>query len=127
MLRLHVRCPPGTRIEQSEVYFQRVEDYVRQVIPANELNVIDDNIGLPNNINLARSDSVTAGPSDGEILVEHDLVGGSLVGAAVLLVAHDKTRGKLPFARGKTHEFLVEQLEDLFFALERIRGKVFAP
>jgi len=30
---------------------------------ANELNVIDDNIGLPNNINLARSDSVTAGPS----------------------------------------------------------------
>jgi CzcA family heavy metal efflux pump len=69
MLRLHVRCPPGTRIEQSEVYFQRVEDYVRQVIPANELDVINDNIGLPNNINLARSDSVTAGPSDGEILV----------------------------------------------------------
>jgi CzcA family heavy metal efflux pump len=68
-LRLHVRCPPGTRIEQSEVYFQRVEDYLRQVIPANELAVIDDNIGLPNNINLARSDSVTAGPSDGEILV----------------------------------------------------------
>jgi multidrug efflux pump subunit AcrB len=47
-----------------------VEDYIRQVIPASELNVIDDNIGLPNNINLARSDSVTAGPSDGEILVE---------------------------------------------------------
>jgi multidrug efflux pump subunit AcrB len=68
-LRLHVLCPPGTRIEQSEVYFQRVEDYIRQVIPANELSVIDDNIGLPNNINLARSDSVTAGPSDGEILV----------------------------------------------------------
>jgi CzcA family heavy metal efflux pump len=68
-LRLHVRCPPGTRIEQSEVFFQQVEDYIRQVIPANELNVIDDNIGLPNNINLARSDSVTAGPSDGEILV----------------------------------------------------------
>jgi CzcA family heavy metal efflux pump len=68
-MRLHVRCPPGTRIEQSEVYFQQVEDYLRQVIPANELNVINDNIGLPNNINLARSDSVTAGPSDGEILV----------------------------------------------------------
>jgi CzcA family heavy metal efflux pump len=69
-LRLHVRCPPGTRLEQSEVYFQRVEDYLRQVIPASELAVINDNIGLPNNINLARSDSVTAGPSDGEILVE---------------------------------------------------------
>lgn len=69
-LRLHVRCPPGTRVEQSEVYFQHVEDYLRQVIPASELAVINDNIGLPNNINLARSDSVTAGPSDGEILVE---------------------------------------------------------
>jgi CzcA family heavy metal efflux pump len=68
-LRLHVRCPPGTRLEQSEVYFQRVEDYIRQVIPPSELAVINDNIGLPNNINLARSDSVTAGPSDGEILV----------------------------------------------------------
>src|SRR5207302_6073242 len=68
-LRLHVRCPPGTRLEQSELYFQRVEDYIRQVIPGNELAVMNDNIGLPNNINLARSDSVTAGPSDGEILV----------------------------------------------------------
>ena len=68
-LRLHVRCPPGTRIESTEVYFQRVEDYIRQVIPAAELDVINDNIGLPNNINLALGDSVTVGPSDGEILV----------------------------------------------------------
>jgi multidrug efflux pump subunit AcrB len=68
-LRLHVRCPPGTRIEATEVYFQQVEDYIRQVIPANELSVITDNIGLPGSINLALSDSVTVGPSDGEILV----------------------------------------------------------
>jgi CzcA family heavy metal efflux pump len=68
-LRLHVRCPPGTRIEQTEAYFQQVEDYIRQVIPANELSVINDNIGVPGNINLALSDSVTVGPSDGEILV----------------------------------------------------------
>ena len=68
-LRLHVRCPAGTRIEESEAYFQRVEDYIRQVIPADELSVVNDNIGLPNTINLARSDSATVGPSDGEILV----------------------------------------------------------
>src|SRR5215210_6038695 len=67
--RLHVRAPAGTRIEQTEVYFQQVEDYIRQVIPANEVAVINDIIGLPNNINLALSDSVTVGPSDGEILV----------------------------------------------------------
>src|SRR6266850_7477960 len=68
-LRLHVRAPAGTRIEETEVYFQRIEDYIRQVIPAAELNVITDNIGVPNPINLALSDSVTVGPADGEILV----------------------------------------------------------
>ena len=68
-LRLHVRCPANTRIEQTEVYFEEVEDYIRQVIPADELSVVNDNIGLPNNINLALSDSVSVGSSDGEILV----------------------------------------------------------
>jgi multidrug efflux pump subunit AcrB len=68
-LRLHVRTPPGTRIEETEHYFQRVEDYIRQVIPAGELNVITDNIGVVNAINLALSDNVTVGPADGEILV----------------------------------------------------------
>src|SRR5439155_559873 len=68
-LRLHVRCPPGTRLEQTEVYFQQIEDYIRQVIPASELSVINDNIGVPGNINLALSDNVSVGPSDGEILV----------------------------------------------------------
>jgi multidrug efflux pump subunit AcrB len=68
-MRLHVRAPAGTRIEETEIYFQKVEDYIRQVVPANELNAIVDNIGVPNPINLALSDSVTVGPADGEILV----------------------------------------------------------
>jgi multidrug efflux pump subunit AcrB len=68
-LRLHVRAPAGTRIEETERYFQRVEDHIRQVIPANELAVIMDNIGVPNSTNLALSDSVTVGAADGEILV----------------------------------------------------------
>jgi multidrug efflux pump subunit AcrB len=68
-LRLHVRAPAGTRIEETEIYFERIENYIRRVIPAAELNVITDNIGVPNPINLALSDSVTVGPADGEILV----------------------------------------------------------
>src|SRR6266576_2974545 len=68
-LRLHARAPAGTRIEETERYFQQVEDYIRQVIPASELAAIIDNIGVPNSINLALSDSVTVGPADGEILV----------------------------------------------------------
>src|SRR4029450_6467874 len=42
--RLHVRAPAGTRIEQTEVYFQQIEDYIRQVIPRAELNVSVDNL-----------------------------------------------------------------------------------
>jgi len=68
-LRLHARTPPGTRIEETEGYFQQIEDHIRQIIPASELSVINDNIGVPNPINLALSDSVTIGPADGEILV----------------------------------------------------------
>jgi multidrug efflux pump subunit AcrB len=97
-LRLHVRCPTGSRIERTEVYFQRVEDYIRQVIPAEELDVINDNIGLPNNINLALSDSVTAGPSDGEILV-------------ALRATHHPTAGYLETLRAQ----LPRQFPDLEF------------
>jgi multidrug efflux pump subunit AcrB len=68
-LRLHVRTPPGTRIEQTEAYFEQVEDYIRQVIPPTELAAIIDNIGIPNPINIALSDNVTVGAGDGEILV----------------------------------------------------------
>ena len=69
-MRLHVRAPEGTRIEETERLFAQVEDQVRQEIPADEMNTILDNIGLPiSGINLAFSDSVTLGPSDGEILI----------------------------------------------------------
>ncbi len=69
-IRLHVRAPAGTRIEQTESYFARVEDTIRQVIPAGELTDILDNIGLPySGLNIAFSDSATVGSFDGEILV----------------------------------------------------------
>ena len=93
-LRLHVRAPAGTRIEQTEAYFQQVEDYIRQVIPASELAVITDNIGLPNNINLALSDSVTVGPSDGEILVSLNETHGPT--AAYLKTLRDQLPKRFP-------------------------------
>src|SRR5579883_647211 len=69
-IRLHVRCPGGTRIEETEKYFAAVEEAIRRIIPPEDLSDILDNIGLPyNGYNLAFSDSVTLGPSDGEILV----------------------------------------------------------
>jgi len=68
--RLHVRAPAGTRIEETERIFHQVEHAIRNVIPADELELILDNIGLPvGGVNLAFSDTATIGPSDGEILV----------------------------------------------------------
>ncbi len=68
--RLHVRAPAGTRIEETERLFSKVEDDIRAVIPSDELETILDNIGLPNSsLNLANSDMATIGPADGDILV----------------------------------------------------------
>jgi multidrug efflux pump subunit AcrB len=69
-MRLHVRCPSGTRIEEAERIFGAVEEEIRRVVPPQELDTILDNIGLPNSgINLAFSDSATNGSGDGEILI----------------------------------------------------------
>jgi len=68
--RLHVRAPAGLRIEETERIFTRVENVIRDVIPASELETVLDNIGLPGSgVNLAFSDSATIGSADGEILV----------------------------------------------------------
>jgi multidrug efflux pump subunit AcrB len=69
-IRLHVRAPGGTRIEETEAYFRQVEDTIRQVIPPAELSDILDDIGLPySGFNVALSDSATVGSFDGEILI----------------------------------------------------------
>jgi multidrug efflux pump subunit AcrB len=69
-MRLHVRAPPGTRIETTQQYFAEVENAIRQIVGQDQIDVILDNIGLPySGINIALSDSATVGPMDGEILV----------------------------------------------------------
>ena len=67
--RLHVRAPAGTRIEETEQIFANVEGTIRRTIPKDQIQLVIDNIGQPQPINLAFTDSVTIGPSDGEILV----------------------------------------------------------
>ena len=69
-IRLHVRAPPGTRLESTQRYFSQVEAQIRRVIGAGQISVMLDNIGLPySGINIALSDSATVGPMDGEILI----------------------------------------------------------
>src|ERR1700678_3093365 len=69
-IQLHVRAPPGTRIESTERIFQAVEDKIRQVVPESDRELIVDNIGLPARpYNLAFADGSTIGINDGVILV----------------------------------------------------------
>ena len=69
-MRLHVRAPPGTKLEKTQQYFAEVEGAIRDIVGNSQIDVILDNIGLPySGINIALSDTATVGPMDGEILV----------------------------------------------------------
>lgn len=69
-IRLHVRAPPGTRVEETERWFSRVEADIKEVIPPHEIATLLDNIGTPvSSINLALGDPSMISSADGEILV----------------------------------------------------------
>src|SRR5580765_1970382 len=67
---LHVRAKTGTRIEETARLADLVENSIRRVIPAQELDNILDNIGLPySTINYMHSTSGLIGAADTDILV----------------------------------------------------------
>ena len=69
-MRLHVRGPTGLRVEETERLFQAVEDEIRRVVPARDLDLILDNIGMPAiNYNLSYDDGSTVAMNDGQILI----------------------------------------------------------
>ena len=69
-LSMHVRLPLGTRIEESAAAFDRIEQRIREIIPADQLETVIDNIGIPlSGIDMAYSSSGTIGPQDGDIQV----------------------------------------------------------
>ena len=67
---LHLRAKTGTRIEETARLADLVENSIRRVIPAQELDTILDNIGLPYSaINYMHSTSGLIGAADADILV----------------------------------------------------------
>ena len=69
-MRLHVLPPQGMRIEQSEMIFAAVEAEIRKILPHDRVDMILDNIGLPNGgINLAYGNNASISNSDGDILI----------------------------------------------------------
>src|SRR5437899_5694709 len=68
--KLHIRARAGTRIEETASLADRIESFIRQQIPPDQISSIIDNIGLPySSINLSYSNSAPTGPADADILV----------------------------------------------------------
>ncbi|WP_322011204.1 efflux RND transporter permease subunit [Paraburkholderia sp. J12] len=69
-IRLHLRAPTGTRIEQTARITDEVEAKIRTVIPASEEALVLDNIGLPvSGINLTYDSSDPIGSEDADVLI----------------------------------------------------------
>jgi multidrug efflux pump subunit AcrB len=69
LIRLHVRAPAGTRLEETERRVNEVEAVIREVIPAHDLDSISSNLGLPIFYNLAFVQSDNIGPQDADVLI----------------------------------------------------------
>jgi multidrug efflux pump subunit AcrB len=69
-IKLHMRARTGTRIEETAALCDAVEATIRDVIPADQVVNVVDNLGLPySGINLAYSTSAPVGPGDADIYV----------------------------------------------------------
>ena len=67
---MHIRMKAGTRIEETARTADEVEHMLRQIIPANQLEGIIDNLGIPySGINTSYNTSGTTSAADGDIIV----------------------------------------------------------
>ena len=70
LIKLHVRGVPGTRIEETEHEFAKIEDTIRTVIPPDQMQTLLDNIGIPySGLNLSLSEGALISAADGEIFI----------------------------------------------------------
>jgi len=70
LMSLFVRIPPGTRLEDTGRIFSDIHREIRNIIPAEELLFVAENIGAPSSINQAWVPTASVGSFDGEILVQ---------------------------------------------------------
>lgn len=69
-IRMHIRGPAGLRVEETQNLFARVEHEVRRTIPADEVQLVLQNIGKsPDSFNLAFGDGAMIGTFDGEMSI----------------------------------------------------------
>ncbi len=69
-IRIHLRAPTGTRIEETTLLTNQVEQKIRSIIPPKRVASIVNNIGLPiSGINISYGNSGTIGVFDSDMLV----------------------------------------------------------
>jgi CzcA family heavy metal efflux pump len=69
-IRLHIRLPTGTRIEETARVADEIEKVIRTIVPPAELGTVLDNLGVATSgINKAYSNSGTFSSLDGEIQI----------------------------------------------------------
>jgi multidrug efflux pump subunit AcrB len=69
LMKLHFRAPKGSRIEATEALVARVEEGIRQIVPAAEIETINAMIGIPVSYNLAFVQTDNVSPMDAELLI----------------------------------------------------------
>ena len=69
-IKLHLRARSGTRIEETALLVERVEQSIRKLIPERDLDGVLDNIGIPNSgISLSYSNNGLLGTGDADVLI----------------------------------------------------------
>jgi multidrug efflux pump subunit AcrB len=101
-IKLHVRAPTGTRLEETARLCDQIEARIRQLVPPAELGRLIDNIGLPvSGINISYSNSGGIGPADADILIS--LNGGHAPTDGYIRTLRERLPGAFP---GTTFSFL---------------------
>ena len=70
LMRLYLRAPAGTRLEDTARLFAEVQRDIRAVVPGAEIRFIGENIGAVDPINRGWVDSASIGSFDGELLMQ---------------------------------------------------------
>jgi multidrug efflux pump subunit AcrB len=101
-IRIHMRAPTGTRIEETTRLTDLVEQKIRTLVPPARISSIVDNIGLPNSgINISYGSSGTIGVFDADISVT--LNEGETSTDALVKMLREKLPAAFP---GTTFSFL---------------------
>jgi CzcA family heavy metal efflux pump len=70
LMKLHVRNPAGTRIEENERRMVDIQNAIRTIVPSSEIKTMLDVLGTPySGLNLSLSEGALISPADGQILI----------------------------------------------------------